>query len=89
MGDLSREGYPERPVHEVTISDSFAVGRYEVTRGEFARFVEATGYDTGNICVIWNEEGKIVDKRKRAGLEMAQSGFFSDGPASGDVRQLA
>ena len=42
-------GYPyARPVHEVTISDPFAVGRYEVTRGEFVRFVQATGYDTEN-----------------------------------------
>ena len=75
MGDLSRKGYPERPVHEVTISDSFAVGRYEVTRGEFARFVEATGYDTGNICAIWSEEGKLVDKRKRADWRWHDPGF--------------
>ena len=75
MGNLSRSGYSERPVHEVTISDSFAVGRYEVTRREFARFVEATGYDTGNICMIWNEEGKIVDKRKRADWRWHDPGF--------------
>jgi formylglycine-generating enzyme required for sulfatase activity len=36
----------ERPVHEVTISRSFYLGRYEVTVGQFRRFVEATGYTT-------------------------------------------
>ncbi len=40
----------ERPVHEVTLAKDFAVGTYEVTRGEFARFLAATGYDTGVAC---------------------------------------
>ncbi len=34
----------EGPQHQVAINYSFAVGRYEVTVGEFRRFVEATGY---------------------------------------------
>ncbi len=34
---------------------SLAVGKYEVTRGEFARFVQATGHSTGNSCRIWND----------------------------------
>ena len=42
----SEEGRDENegPVHWVTIAAPFAVGVYEVTRGEFGRFVEATGY---------------------------------------------
>ena len=38
------------PLRRVTISEPFAVGKYEVTRGEFASFVSATGYDTGSGC---------------------------------------
>ena len=36
----------EKPVHEVRIWNDFALGRYEVTVGEFRRFVEAAGYRT-------------------------------------------
>ena len=36
----------ERPVHTVRIGSGFALGRYEVTVGEFRRFVDATGYRT-------------------------------------------
>ena len=43
-----------RPVHRVTLPHPFAVGVYEVTRGEFRRFAEATGYSPGNICQ-WRE----------------------------------
>lgn len=34
------------PAHKVRISRPFAIGMYEVTRGQFAKFVEATGYRT-------------------------------------------
>ena len=34
------------PVHEVMIGRDFAMARYEVSVGEFRRFVEATGYRT-------------------------------------------
>ena len=40
----------EGPVHLVTIGYSFDVGKYEVTRGEFARFVSETGHVTANLC---------------------------------------
>src|SRR5262249_3379966 len=36
----------ESPAHEVRISKSFYLGKYEVTRGQFRVFVEATGYKT-------------------------------------------
>ena len=42
-GDLSGSN----PVHTVNVP-SFAVGRYEVTRGQYAAFVSATGHDTGS-----------------------------------------
>jgi formylglycine-generating enzyme required for sulfatase activity len=43
----------EHPQHEVTISKSFALGQYLVTKEEFALFVRDTGYSTGS-CVIYS-----------------------------------
>ena len=46
MGDLSGEGGDdEKPVRSVTVS-AFSMGKYEVTVGQFRRFVEAVGYLT-------------------------------------------
>ena len=46
MGDLSGEGDDdEKPVHSVTVP-AFRMGKYEVTVGQFRRFVEATEYST-------------------------------------------
>ena len=49
-GRLDDEG----PVRRVTIAAPFAVGVHEVTRGEFARFVSATGRSMGDSC--WTYE---------------------------------
>ena len=51
----------EKPLHIVTVS-SFEIGKYEVTIGQFRKFIEATGYltdaetDAGNNkgCFIFN-----------------------------------
>ena len=40
----------ERPVHDVEVA-SFALSKHEVTRGQFAAFVAATGHDTRGGCV--------------------------------------
>ena len=46
MGDVSGEGDDdEKPVHGVTVP-AFMMGKYEVTVGQFRRFVEATDYRT-------------------------------------------
>ena len=72
MGDRSGDGYSEeKQVHEVTIADPLAVGVYEVTRGEFGRFVEATGYSTGNACYTF-ESG---ESKKRSGRHWRDPGF--------------
>ena len=51
----------EGPQHSGTISRPFAVGVYEVTQGEFAQFVVASGYSAGNFCEAW-------EPRKRRGV---------------------
>ena len=45
----------ESPRHRVTISKPFAVGKYEVTRGEFKEFVSDTGHSTSGGC--WIHDG--------------------------------
>jgi len=46
----------EGPVHDVNIRRSFAAGVYEVTNAEYRAFVDATGYEPGGNCRIWNGE---------------------------------
>ena len=46
----------EKPVHDVRIPMPFALSKFEVTRGDFSRFVEATGYSTGNSCRTYEGE---------------------------------
>ena len=53
----------EGPVHRVTLAEPLAVGVYEITRGEFERFVQATGYAMGNICRIWNTDSGKWEKQ--------------------------
>lgn len=50
----------EGPQRMVTIAGPFAAGRHEVTRGQFAAFVAASGYQSqGGNCWYWNtDEGK-------------------------------
>ena len=44
MGDIHGDGDElERPVHNVTIKEPFAIGRYEVTFEEYDKFSKATG----------------------------------------------
>ncbi|WP_171899574.1 SUMF1/EgtB/PvdO family nonheme iron enzyme, partial [Candidatus Marithrix sp. Canyon 246] len=46
MGDIQGGGnYDEKPVHRVSVG-KFAMGMYEVTKGQFSKFVNATAYRT-------------------------------------------
>ena len=67
----------EKPVHRVTIGRPFAVGMYEVTRGEFDRFVEETGYSTGDECYTYESEGFFGDPelKERSGRGWKNPGF--------------
>ena len=74
MGSLPDEAgrsNRESPRYYVRISKPFAVGKYEVTRGEFAWFVGATKHSAGNRCETY-EGGKW---ELRAGRNWQNPGF--------------
>lgn len=48
----------EGPQRAVTIAKPFAIGTTEITRGEFAKFAQATNRKTAEECVVW-ADGKI------------------------------
>jgi sulfatase modifying factor 1 len=52
----------ERPQHRVSITRSFALSQYPVTRGEFAAFVRDTGHDRSG-CYV-EVDGKVVADEK-------------------------
>jgi formylglycine-generating enzyme required for sulfatase activity len=68
----------ERPAHAVRIDYPFAIGRYEISIGEFALFAEATGFEavgcftlTGkqwgmNPAASWRDPGFPVTDRSAA-----------------------
>jgi formylglycine-generating enzyme required for sulfatase activity len=41
----------EKPGRRITIDQPFAMGKIEITRGQFAAFVNATGHDTDDQCL--------------------------------------
>jgi len=53
--------------HHVALTDDFYIGQYEVTRGQFRRFIEETGYTTDTEATDggygWNEELKRFEGR--------------------------
>jgi formylglycine-generating enzyme required for sulfatase activity len=56
MGAAAREvgsGDAERPRHEVRIAEPVAVGRFEITRGQYAAFVEASRHKAEGSCFVW------------------------------------
>ncbi|HIJ43065.1 MAG TPA: SUMF1/EgtB/PvdO family nonheme iron enzyme [Rhodospirillaceae bacterium] len=55
MGGVSGGGgSDEKPVHTVRVPKPFAAGKFEVARGEFAAFVNATGHGSGDGCYVYN-----------------------------------
>ena len=54
----------EGPVHRVVIGEPFGVGVKEVTRGEYGRFVRATGHSAGGQCWTY-EDGKWEERGGR------------------------
>ena len=61
----------ELPIHRVAIAKPFALGRFEVTRGEFARFAEETGHTPNAGCRVWNGREWAIE----ASLSWRRPGF--------------
>ena len=62
MGSPKKEkqrGDDEGPRHRVTISKSFAVGKHEVTRGQYAVFAGLTGHSASGEGCSWNDPGFV------------------------------
>lgn len=57
--DEQNRSKDEGPQHEVMIEKIFALGQYEVTRGEFAAFVRGSGHKQPNDCISFTKEGEI------------------------------
>jgi len=60
----------ESPQHRVSLR-SFALGKYDVTRGEYAAFVRETGYPAGDGCF----ESSMPKSSKRARASWQNPGF--------------
>lgn len=55
----------EGPVHRVTIPKSFAVGKYEVTKGEFAAFARDTGHAAqGRLPLLGHRRRQLQGRRR-------------------------
>ena len=68
--------------HRVRIDHALAVGMFPIVVGEFALFVEATGYKAAASCVTF-EDGAF---KQRSGARLAQSASVGDAARSRDVR---
>ncbi len=53
------------PVHRVSVRQPFALGRHEVTRGQYAAFVRATGRKQADGCWYWDAEAGEANEGKR------------------------
>ena len=48
----------EKPVHRVTISQEFYIGKYEVTVGEYRKFIISSNHNTSGSCWYYDNEWK-------------------------------
>lgn len=55
----------ESPLHRVNVK-AFAMGKYEVTMGQFAAFINETGYDAGSDC--YKGDGKAKGNWRDTGF---------------------
>ena len=53
LGKLKNEVAATGPAMVHIPGKNYEMGKYDVTRGEFAKFVSETGYDAGNSCFVW------------------------------------
>ena len=53
----------EGPQHRVTIANPFAIGKFSITRGEFAAFVKETDHKTEGGCECLDRIGMEASTR--------------------------
>ena len=70
----------EGPRHQVTLG-SFALGRYEVTRAEYAAFVSATGHDVSGGCHVldYNADDRLYEWPHDENASWRSPGFSQGG----------
>ena len=75
-----KSGYgDERPVHEVTLTKGFYLGRYEVTRRQFDAFTRATGYRTEAEKEGWSYAWAGSSWAEMKGVSWRSPGFPQEG----------
>ncbi|MBW7971040.1 SUMF1/EgtB/PvdO family nonheme iron enzyme [Bradyrhizobium sp. BR 10289] len=65
----------EAPQHKVVVSQPLALGRFEVTRDQFAAFVAASGYKAGKRCFTFEQNVP----QEREGRSYLMPGYAQDG----------
>ena len=81
----------EKPQHRVRITRPFYLGVHEVTRGQFRRFVDDSGYQTeaekdGKGGWGWNEDAKKFEQNPR--YTWREPGLRADRSSPGGQREL-
>ena len=84
-------GDDEKPQHRVRITRPFYLGVHEVTRGQFRRFVDDSGYQTeaekdGKGGWGWNEAANKFEQKPS--LHLARARLRADRRAPGGQREL-
>jgi formylglycine-generating enzyme required for sulfatase activity len=65
----------EGPLRRINIARALAVGRFEITRGQYAAFVQATQRPASGGCVVLDARGQFVDT---ASASWRNPGFVQD-----------
>jgi formylglycine-generating enzyme required for sulfatase activity len=63
----------EKPQTRITIPRPFAIGRYEVTVGQYAAFVAASGHRSIDACRVYDASGTLFETKN--GLTWRNPGF--------------
>jgi formylglycine-generating enzyme required for sulfatase activity len=82
MGNNGNEGYSnsdELPQHWVTLS-SYRIGKYEVTRGDYKKFMNAGGYSNPAYSVYWSTDGWSWKGSKTEPLFWTESQYWGSPP---------
>lgn len=63
-GVKAKRAKRERPVHPVWVKLRFAIGKYEITRTQYAAFIQDNGYTAPGGCKYWTgEKFEIADDK--------------------------